>query len=57
MSYELRVIYLELSIPISVNGTISKEETRLLALKVSNLKKVLVFPVLARVTLALILTN
>ena len=57
MSYELRVIYLELSIPISVNGTISKEETRLLALKVSNLKIVLVFAVLARVTLALILTN
>ena len=38
MWYELRVIYLELSIPISVNGIINKVETRLFASKVSNLK-------------------
>ena len=38
MWYELRVIYLELSIPISVNGIINKAETRLFASKVSNLK-------------------
>ena len=42
MLYELRVIYAELSIPISVNGIINKAETRLYASKVSNLKIVLV---------------
>ena len=41
MLYELRVIYVELSIP-SVNGIINKAETRLYASKVSNLKIVLV---------------
>ena len=42
MLYELPVIYLELSIPISVNRIINKAETRLFASKVSNLKVVLV---------------
>ena len=42
MLYELPVIYLELSIPISVNRIINKAETRLFASKVSNLKIVLV---------------
>ena len=38
MLHELRVIYLELSMPISVNCIINKAETRLFASKVSNLK-------------------
>ena len=43
MLYELPVIYLELSIPISVNRIINKaEKTRLFASKVSDLKIVLV---------------
>ena len=42
MLYELPVIYLELSIPMSVNRIINKSETRLFASKVSNLKIVLV---------------
>ena len=42
MLYELPVIYLELSIPMSVNRVINKVETRLFASKVSSLKIVLV---------------
>ena len=41
MLYELRVIYLELSIPISMNRVINKAETRLFPSKVSKLKIVL----------------
>ena len=41
MLYELRVIYLELSIPISMNRIINKAEMRLFPSKVSKLKIVL----------------
>ena len=42
MLHKLRVIYLELSMPISVNCITNKAETRLFASNVSNLKIVLV---------------